>query len=148
MQSIFGFQRLSRDDPLANTRSLRAWALRIARNDPVAAVEQIAPLIRDEASKPEGSAHRLEALLELDRIAALHLELLRTQYRQITISDDLRQRLLQLCETISQGFAQAYGHYARNIEASESPFQWSGERTIPLVSAGSSTPVLFPKPIF
>ena len=128
MQSIFGFQRLSRDDPLANVRSLRVWADGVARNDPVAAVEQIALLIRDEASKPEGSAHRLEALLELDRVAAPHLELLRTQYRQIAISDDLRQRLLQLCETISQGFAQAWGQYARNIETSETPVTARGLR--------------------
>lgn len=128
MQSIFGFQRLSRDDPLANVRSLRAWAVGVARNDAMAAVERIALLLHDEATKPEASAHRLEALLELDRVAVPHLELLRTQYRQITISEDLRQRLLQLCETICQRFAQAYGQYARNIETSESPIAAQGLR--------------------
>src|SRR5438046_983975 len=118
LQSIFSFQRISRDDPLANARSLRAWAASVPRNDAVAAVEQLVPLIRTEGARADGSPSRLEALIELDRIAAPFVELLRTQYRQITISDDVRTRLLALSEAMAQGFAQSYAHYAKNVKAS------------------------------
>ena len=116
---MFVFQKLNRDDPLSNLKSVRAWASSVPRNDPVAAAEQVVPVIRAEAGRPDGNALRLEAIVELDRIAVPLLEQLRAQYRHITISDDLRQRLLLLSESVAHGFALTYGNFATNIEESE-----------------------------
>ena len=113
---IFGFQRLNKVDPLSNLKSVRAWFARIPRNDAVAAAEHIVPVIRLEGTHTDGNAHRLEAIIELDRMTAPLLELLRTQYRQIAISDDVRQRLLGFSESLAQSFAQAYALYAKKIE--------------------------------
>ena len=121
LSSILGFQLISRTDPLANVKSLRVWSVGIPRNDPVAAVEFINQLMQSDTPRADGSVARLQAIMELDRIAVPLGEHLRTQYRLTTISDDVRQRLFRACDGLASAFSQAYGEYAKQIEAVGEP---------------------------
>ena len=69
MISFLGFQIVSRDNPLANVKSLRVWMQGVPRNDAVAAMEAIVALLQTEAPHADGSVARLEAIMELDRLA-------------------------------------------------------------------------------
>lgn len=119
MSSFLGFQIVSRDNPLANVKSLRVWMQGVPRNDAVAAMEAIVALLQTEAPRADGSVARLEAIMELDRLAVPLAQHLRSQYRLITMSDDVRQRLFRACDGMAQAFSQAYGEYAKAIEASD-----------------------------
>jgi hypothetical protein len=107
--TLFGFQITSRDDPLANAKSLRAWSARLPRNDPVGAVEAIIHLLETAgAAQPAVTLNRLRAVLELDRISVPLQAQLRAQYRMAALSDEVRQRLWRACDDLAHWFAHVY----------------------------------------
>ena len=111
--TLFGIQLASRDDPLANVRSVRSWCAQLPRNDPVGAVEAIIGLLAAAGGSPqEISANRTQALLELDRIAIPLQAQLREQYRMSAMSDEVRQRLWRACDDLARWFAHAYDEIA------------------------------------
>lgn len=113
MATLFGFKLASRDDPLANVRSVRAWCAQLPRNDPVGAVEAIGALLAASGSVPqEISSGRTQALLDLDRISIPLQTQVREQYRMSAMSDDVRQRLWRACDEAARWFAHAYEEIA------------------------------------
>jgi cyclic-di-GMP-binding protein len=118
VSTLFGFQIPSRDDPLANVRSVKAWSARLPRNDPVGAVEAIIHLLEtDAASPPEATLNRLLAAMELDRISVPLQAQLRAQYRIAALSDDVRRRLWRACDDLAHWFAHIYEEICQGVLA-------------------------------
>jgi hypothetical protein len=112
------FQFARRDDPLANRKSARLWAASLPANDALGAVEAVTSLVAAPVSvQTDVSPARAEALLELDRIAdPMHTQL-RAQYRQATLSEDVRERLWEVSDKQSRAFAHAYERVAEALHA-------------------------------
>ena len=116
--TLFGIQIASRDDPLANAKSIRLWARQLPRNDPIGAVEAIIRLL-EGAGTPTTTVtlSRLQAVLELDRISVPLQAQLRTQYRIPAMSDEVRQRLWRASDELAHRFAHVYEGTYRGIRA-------------------------------
>jgi hypothetical protein len=100
---------VSRDDRLANRKSIRAWASNLPLNDPVGAIDSVIDVLESPAAtQEEVSIGRAQAILELDRIAAPWHAQLRAQYRLSSMSDEVRERLWFACDRVARAFAQAH----------------------------------------
>jgi cyclic-di-GMP-binding protein len=109
VNTLFGFQVASRDDPLANVKSIRVWSARLPRTDPVGAVEAIIHLLETAgAAQSVVTLNRLLAVMELDRISMPLQAQLRTQYRMAAMSDEVRQRLWRACDNLAHRFGHVY----------------------------------------
>ena len=118
VNTIFGFQIASRDDPLANVKSIRAWAEGLPRKDPIRAVEETVRLLETAAASLKAvTPNRLLAVMELDRIAVPLLAQLRAQYRVSALSDEVRQRLWRACDDLARSFARAYEDIYNGVRA-------------------------------
>lgn len=115
---ILGFQIASRDDPLANVKSIRLWAAGLPLNDPVGALDAIIRLLESaRAAQPEAILDRLRAMMELDRIAVPLQAQVQAQYRIVAISDAVRQRLWRACDGSAHWFAHLYEEVCRSMLA-------------------------------
>jgi len=103
------FQFVNRTDPLANRKSARAWAASLPANDPVGAVDRVASLVGGPmALQSDMDINRARAILELDRMTDPLARQLRAQYRLASLSEDVRERLWQVCDRGSRAFGHAY----------------------------------------
>ena len=109
INSLFGIQIVNREDPLANVKSVSAWAAGLPPNDPVGAVDAIIRLLEAaSATQPAVTVHRWLAVIELDRIAMPLQDQLRAQYRMPAMSDEVRQRLWRACDELARWFTHFY----------------------------------------
>lgn len=108
--SFLGMFRSTRqDDPLANVKSVEAWAARLPANDPLGVLEAAVRLLEDlGTAQSEVNASRVLALMALDRLTLpMQAEVL-AQYRMPTLSEDVRRRLWHACNDLGRWFAYAY----------------------------------------
>jgi hypothetical protein len=118
VDTLFGFQIASRDDPLANVKSIRVWATRLPRNDPVGAVETTIRVLETAGStQPIVTLSRVLAVMELDRISVPLQAQLRAQYQMRAVSDEVRQRLWRAGEDLAYWFARVYEEICIGLRA-------------------------------